>query len=138
MPNYIRQPGDKSYRKVPLGSNYLPEFTDFQSSNQTVTYSSEQVLEISCDSGENKLVYDLDPNGPGKQTLSYAVTGNKISIFGNVHIERLWLTDGSEMLYKLPANLPIENGQYYFQMPEMTGSVSIVGDKYFEKAYDRG
>lgn len=138
---YTRRSGDVAYRKVLLNQNTVPEYTNFTSDGETIQYSAGVVLEILRDDNTERLEYDH--NQGQKKTVRYLRNGQKFMILSDMEnvSARLWIRDEQGMEYKIPSNLPREtsnfaNGCVYFMAPAASGNLTIVGDKYINKAAD--
>ena len=96
----------------------------------------DTVLEIKKTDGSTFLVYD--DGAKARRKVAAKRSGNQIIVTGGVPTARMWLRDeATEIDYKLPAKLPQnQGGNTYFQIMNMSGSMRLVGDKYFNMVYD--
>jgi len=138
---YIKKSDDKQYRKVNLNQTGVPKYTDFVSDNQSVTYPANTVLEILRYDGTTHLEYD---GGGIRKTVNYALSGSQIRLSADIPLARLWVRDNTGLLYKVPSHLPADEaalpsgGYVSFALAGHAGTVSLVGDKYFDMVYDIG
>lgn len=142
MPRYIRRNNDVEYRRVLLTRDETPAYIKFNTENQAVDYTADSVLEVRCSDGSEHLIYD---NGGKNQTVECSrreTNGFRINVRPE-HAARLYVRDENGMEYKIPSNLPPYRNNTgdvsntcFFLVSELTGELTIVGDKYFSKVYD--
>lgn len=129
---YTRNEGDISFRKVSVAAPNVGKFEDFQTRDQTVSYSDIGfVLEVMREDGSTELIYD----GMTAE-VSYRTEGNNIRI-NQVPMDRIWLRKNGRngMVYKAPKVRPNADGSIVIHIPGGTSDIELVGDKYFEKVY---
>lgn len=133
---YTRIAGDEEYRAVSLANSIVPKFTPFRNDGQTINYVGDTVLEIKRTDGSTSLIYDNGSNQ--KRKVAVRRSGNQIIVAGGIPTARMWLRDEATGIeYKLPVKLPQnQEGNTYFQIMNMSGSVKLIGDKYFDMVYD--
>lgn len=127
MARYTRQENDVRYRVIYPMVMLTPEFTEFRTPEEELSYEDNAVLEITQDDGNTRLIY----NGPVRNG-SYHALGDKVMVEECVPINRLWLkrVDGQGIAYKVPPNLPAVSGRYEFIVPDGADNIELFLDKY--------
>lgn len=140
--DHIRRTYDKAYRRIPLYSSGVPEFVEFTSENQTISYNErDQFLEILRDNGETELFC-----GNWERIAVVCCRHNmdqiRIQIQGqSQHLSeitaRMWVKrPNGGIHYKLPPVAKCEQGCAYVMIPGGNANVELFGDIYFRKAFD--
>lgn len=132
--DYHRQANDLGYRRINLKRTALiPDFTKFTASAQIINYTEDYVLEIQKEDGSCHCVYE-----GRRKSFSYLISGNYCCIDPDCPLDHLWLQVGdSPVQYKLPNELPVDtNGKHWFKYLSGGATAKLIGDKYFNMAYD--
>lgn len=126
--NYMKKDGDKRYRQVSLINEVVGPWTEFDEAR--VEYPEQCVLEVEHADGSCTQEYER-----GAAIVNVGRDGSQLFLAKTVPLARVWVQGSDSMMYKVPAGLPERDGKVYLLIPGGTHSVSLCGDKYFNKAY---
>lgn len=131
---YDRRGDDAKFRVVKLDDDKVGSFQDFHGNFQD--YPEGCVIEIQKTDGTTFVEY-----GHARQKIVVSSYGIKeFHIPAQVPTGRLWVhaTDAPGMYYKVPLKVKIQDQRKYIMIPGGVQNAVLVGDEYFNAAYELG